>query len=428
MKINNINTPLVGKIKVPGDKSISHRSVMLGAISEGETIIENFLMGEDCLDTIKCFRNLGVNISIDKEVITVKGVGLKGFKNPNKTLYAGNSGTTIRLMTGILAGQNFKTIISGDESLSKRPMDRITNPLSIMGADINCKDDLYPPIEIKPVSRLKGIKYLQPKASAQVKSAILFAGLYTDEDIHIIQPEISRDHTERMMKYFGANINITGKEVLMKGKRNSLKGKKIFVPGDISSAAFYIVAASIIKDSHIVIKDVGINPTRTGIIDIMNMMGGNINILNKRVMNEEEVGDIEVKYSQLKGINIDGEIIPRIIDEIPIIALASSYAKGETVIRGAEELKVKESNRIDAVSVELNKLGASIKATDDGMIIQGERTLIGNEVDSRGDHRIAMMLAVAGLKAKGTTNIKRFDSVNVSNPNFIQLFNSLKDI
>ncbi len=428
MEINKLTNSLKGEIRVPGDKSISHRSVILGSISEGKTNIKNFLMGEDCLDTIKCFRKLGVNIEIKGSEVDIEGVGIRGLKKSKEPLYAGNSGTTIRLLTGLLAGQNFKTTILGDDSLSKRPMDRITKPLSLMGADITCNGDIYPPIVINPVDKLTGLKYKQIKASAQVKSSILLAGLYTKEDILIIQPELSRDHTERMMKYFGIDIKVEGKKVYMSGKREKLEGRKIFVPGDISSAAFYIVAASIIKDSHIIIKDVGLNATRTGIIDVMMNMGGNIEIHNKRTINEEEVGDIEIKYSQLKAVEINGDIIPRIIDEIPIIALAANFAEGSTVIKNAEELKVKETNRIDAVCCELNKMGSNITPTEDGMVINGGKNLVGTSVSSRGDHRIAMMLAVAGYMAEGKTYINNFDSVNVSNPNFIGIFNSLRHI
>ncbi len=425
MEINKLTGSLKGEIRVPGDKSISHRSIILGSISEGKTHINNFLMGEDCLNTIKCFRKLGVKIDINDSEVIVDGVGIKGLKKSIEPLYAGNSGTTMRLLTGLLSGQSFETIISGDESLSKRPMDRITKPLSLMGADISCSNGIYPPIIINQVNKLTGLKYKQKKASAQVKSSILLAGLYTDEDIEILQPEISRDHTERMMKYFGIDIRIEGKKIYMRGKREKLTGKKVFVPGDISSAAFYIVAASIIKDSHIVIKDVGINDTRTGIIDVMMNMGGSIKIHNKRTINEEDVGDIEIKYSNLKSIEIGGDIIPRIIDEIPIIALAANFAEGSTVIRDAEELKVKETNRIDAVCCELNKMGADIIPSDDGMIINGGKNLTGSSVSSRGDHRIAMMLAVAGYLAEGKTSIDNFESVNVSNPNFMKIFNSL---
>jgi len=425
MEINKLNGFLNGEIRVPGDKSISHRSVILGSISEGKTQVKNFLMGEDCLDTIKCFRKLGVKIEIKEREVLIHGVGINGLKKPDGPLYAGNSGTTIRLLTGLLSGQSFETTILGDDSLSKRPMERITKPLSLMGADLNCNENKYPPIVIKPVDKLNGIKYKQSKASAQVKSSIMLAGLYTDDDILINQPEISRDHTERMMKYFGVDIKVDGKKIYMNGKKEKLKSRNIFVPGDISSAAFYIIAALIIKDSHIVIKDVGINPTRTGIIDVMLEMGANIRVSNKRVVNEEELGDIEVKYSKLKSVEIGGDIIPRIIDEIPIIALAANFAKGKTIIKDAEELKVKESNRIDTVCYELNKMGMDITPTEDGMIINGGKKLKGAKVDSKGDHRIAMMLAVAGFISEGKTYISNFNSVNVSNPNFIKIFNSI---
>ncbi len=426
MLFNEYKGSLKGNIKVPGDKSISHRSIMMGALGKGKTQVSGFLLGEDCLSTIECFKDMGVDIKITEKIVEINGVGLKGLKDPDKTLDAGNSGTTIRLISGILAGQNFKTKITGDNSLKNRPMDRIAEPLSEMGAKIECSNGKYPPMTIYPTKKIKGINYIQKKASAQVKSAILLAGLYSDDEVRVIQPEKSRDHTEKMFKFFGINIDSEGKEVILKKGAKNFNGKEIFVPGDISSAAFYIVAASIFENSHIIIKDVGLNETRTGIIDVMLKMGAEINILNKKTINEEEVGDVEVVYNKLKGIEISGEIIPRIIDEIPIIALAAVYAEGNTVIKNAEELKVKESNRIEAVCEELSKLGAKIQEKKDGMIIKGTKKLTGSRVKSRGDHRIAMMLAVAGEKAEGKTEVDDFECANISNPEFIQIFNNLK--
>lgn len=426
MIFKEYNGRLNGEIKVPGDKSISHRSIMMGAIAEGKTRVSGFLLGEDCLSTIGCFKDMGVDIKVNDKIVEIDGVGLKGLKDPAKILDAGNSGTTIRLLSGILVGQRFKTIISGDDSLVTRPMDRISNPLKEMGGHIECRDGKYPPLTIYPSDIIRGINYQQKKASAQVKSSILLAGLYSNEEVIITQPAVSRDHTERMFKYFGIEIISEGKKVILKKGPKKFEGKDIFVPGDISSAAFYIVAATIFENSHIRIKDVGLNETRTGIIDVMIKMGADIKILNQRIINEEEVGDIEVKYSKLKGIEIGGDIIPRIIDEIPIIALAAVFAEGTTTIYDAEELKVKESNRIEAVSKELNTMGANIQEKEDGMIIEGTCKLEGAKVKSRGDHRIAMMLAVAGQKAKGSTEVSDFQCANVSNPEFIQIFNSLK--
>ena len=417
---------LRGSIEVPGDKSISHRSIMMGAVAQGTTIVKGFLLGEDCLSTIKCFKDMGVNINVLDQIVEIQGVGLKGLKKPNKILNAGNSGTTIRLISGILAGQNFETRISGDNSLKKRPMDRIAEPLSQMGAKIECTNKKYPPITIFPVNKIQGINYKQKKASAQVKSSILFAGLYSEDEVRINQPELSRDHTEKMFKYYGVDIETRGKEIVLNKGTKEFNGKEIYVPGDISSAAFYIVAGVLFENSHITIKNVGLNKTRTGIIDVMLKMGADLRILNQKTVNGEEIGDILIKHSNLKGVEIGGEIIPRIIDEIPIIALAAVFAEGDTIIKDAEELKVKESNRIKTVYEELSKMGAEIKEKEDGMIIKGTRKLKGTKVLSSGDHRIAMMLAVAGEKAEGITEVDDFKCADVSNPDFIQLFNTLK--
>ncbi|OGC05090.1 3-phosphoshikimate 1-carboxyvinyltransferase [candidate division WOR-1 bacterium RIFOXYA12_FULL_43_27] len=410
---------LKGEISVPGDKSISHRAVMLGAIAEGETIIEGFLMGEDCLATVECFRQMGIDVQMTNDKcqmsnegrIIIKGRGLKGLEKPNKPLYVGNSGTTIRLLSGILAGQDFDCEISGDASIQKRPMKRIIEPLSLMGAKISGNND-YPPLKIKG-SKLKGIEYKMPIASAQVKSAILLAGLYAEGKTTVIEPVPSRDHTERMLKYFGGP---------------PLQGGEISVPGDLSSAAFFIVAGLIVPNSNLLIRNVGLNPTRTGIIEVIHRMGGNLEIINEQLLSYEPRGDIllTVHSSQLTAIEIGGELIPRLIDEIPIIAVLATQANGKTVIRNAKELRVKESDRISTVSQELRKMGADIQETEDGMVITGPVKLNGAVVNSHGDHRVAMSLAIAGLVADGEMIIENTDCIDTSFPGFEELLKKLR--
>ncbi|EOD01337.1 3-phosphoshikimate 1-carboxyvinyltransferase [Caldisalinibacter kiritimatiensis] len=424
MKITGGNVKLRGEITVPGDKSISHRAVMFGAIAEDDTIIKNFLMGNDCLSTVQCFRDLGVEIDIQDNIVKVKGVGLKGLKRPKKILNVGNSGTTIRLLSGILAGQNFISHITGDDSIQKRPMDRIITPLRKMGASIKGVDDKYAPLQIEPADNLKGITYRQPVASAQVKSCIMLAGLYADGITRVIQPSISRDHTERMLNYFEYDVVIKGKHVIL-NKTTKLKGKEIIVPGDISSAAFFIVGALILKGSRIVIKQVGLNPTRTGVIDALKKMGGNIKIVNYRFVNNEPIGDIFVEYSQLKGIEISGDLIPRLIDEIPVLAVAASVAEGTTIIRNAEELKVKESNRITAVVNELKKMNVDIEELDDGMIIKGSKNIQTANLDTYKDHRITMALTILALYAKGESIINNTESVSISFPKFYEVLGEI---
>lgn len=433
---------LKGWISVPGDKSISHRAVMLGSIAEGVTEIEGFLMAEDCLSTIDCFRKMGVDIEItyenkegridEDEVgcegcdprpesarVRIFGRGLHGLKKPDSTLYVGNSGTTIRLLSGILAGQDFETEITGDESIRLRPMGRVTEPLRLMGARIDGADGgNKAPLKIKG-GKLKAIDYRLPVASAQVKSALLLAGLYAEGQTVIEEPEKSRDHTEIMMKAFGANISRENNKIRLTPVKE-LKAQKISVPGDISSAAFFIAGACILPDSDVIIENTGINPTRTGIIDALRLMGADIQILNERITNGEAVADIRVRSGKLKGITIEGAIIPRIIDEIPILAVAAAFAEGVTVIRNAEELKVKESNRIDAMADGLSCLGARIKKTEDGLIIEGPCRLKGGRVKSFGDHRIAMALAIAALGAEGETVIENVDCVRISYPEFFK--------
>lgn len=411
-------------ITVPGDKSISHRSVMLGSIASGKTEVFGFLNGADCLSTISCFKKLGVKIEVDGTHVTIYGNGIKGLLPPTDILDVGNSGTTLRLISGLLSAQPFESILTGDSSIQKRPMDRVAIPLKKMGANIkNLKNDnphIYAPIKIKG-QNLTGIEYILPVASAQVKSAIILAGLYANSDTIIIEPETTRDHTEIMLNYLGANIDKIGNKIICH-PINELYGKKIYVPSDISSAAYFIVAGLICENSHIILKNVGINPTRTGIITVLKNMGGNINILNEHSSCGELIGDIEVKTSKLKATTIGGKIIPLLIDEIPIIAVAACFAEGKTVIKNAEELKVKESNRIKVMTEELSKMGADITETDDGMVINGGKQLKGSVSDSHNDHRIAMSITIAALCAYGETKINDAQCVDISFPNFYDYF------
>ena len=407
-------------ITVPGDKSISHRAIMLSSIAEGEGEIYNFLMGDDCLNTIECFRKMQVPIKITENKIKIKGAGLKGLKKPDEILDVGNSGTTIRLMCGILAGQDFDCEITGDSSIQNRPMDRIIAPLKQMGSIIEgTKRRGYAPLRIQK-SKLTAIDYNMPVASAQVKSAILLAGIYAYGTTSIHEIQRSRDHTERMLNYMGANIKQDGLSIFS-GPIDKLYAGEIYVPGDISSASFFLVLGIIAKDAEITIKNIGLNPTRTGIIDVLKQMGADIKILNKRILNGEPMGDIHVTNSDLRGVEIGGDIIPRLIDEIPVLAVAATFAKGTTTIRNAEELKIKESNRISAIVTELKKIGANIEETEDGMIIHGKNILQGGIVESHNDHRIAMALAIAGLVSREGVVINNPDCVTVSFPNFFDI-------
>ncbi len=418
--------PLKGEINIPGDKSISHRGVMLGAISRGTTRLTNFLMGEDCLNTINAFRSMGVQIEIQEDnTVLIKGNGLKGLKQPETKIDAGNSGTTTRLLLGILAGQKFTSVIDGDPSLRKRPMRRVTVPLSQMGAIISgAKGGEYLPLTIEG-SNLKGIEYSLPVASAQVKSAIILATLFADSESKIIEPAKSRDHTELMLQHFGGSINVDGNNITVRPV-DELYAQSFRVPGDISSAAYFITAALLIEGSEITMKNVGLNPTRTGIIDVYKRMGAKIQISNTRLEGNEPVGDITAAYSNLKGITLGGGTIPRLIDELPIIALAATQASGTTVIKDAEELKVKESNRIDTVVNGLKTLGANIEATDDGMIIRGPTNLSDGSIESHMDHRIAMMGAIAGLVSKGQTTLNGGEWIDISYPGFFKVIENLQ--
>ena len=411
--------PLKGEITVPRDKSISHRAVMFGALSKGTTEVTNFLQGADCLSTIDCFRRLGIAIENTSEKIIVHGKGLHGLTKSDKILDVGNSGTTTRLISGILAGQNFETILNGDESIQSRPMKRIMEPLSLMGADIaSLRDNNCAPLRIAG-SPLHGIHYTSKVSSAQVKSCILLAGLYADGLTSVTEPSVSRNHTELMLRGFGANVVCRDKTAAITPDPE-LIGQKIEVPGDISSAAYFIAAGLIVPGSEILVKNVGINPTRDGIIRVCQAMGADITLLNKREHGGEPVADILVRYSSLEATTIEGEIIPTLIDELPMIAVMACFAKGTTVIKDAAELKVKESDRIAVMVDNLSRMGAHITATDDGMIIEGGFPLHGAEIDSHLDHRIAMSFAVAALASEGETTIKDADCVKISYPHFYE--------
>ena len=416
MKFKKINA-LRGEVTIPGDKSISHRAVMLGAISEGTTRITNFLRGADCLSTIACFRKMGIDIEESPDQILVHGKGLHGLQAPADILDAGNSGTTTRLISGILAGQSFESTLTGDASIQKRPMKRIITPLTMMGADVeSLSGDGCAPLRIRG-SHLKGIDYHSPVASAQVKSCILLAGLYTDSVTSVTEPYVSRDHSERMLSSFGAALKTDGSTVSIQPEPR-LMGQEVAVPGDISSAAYFIAAALLVPGSELLIKNVGINPTRDGILRICRRMGADITILNRREHGREPVADLLVKHSPLTGTVIEGAVIPTLIDELPILAVMAAFAEGSTVIRDAQELKVKESNRLDILVHHLSAMGADITGTEDGMVINGGRPLHGAVLESHLDHRIAMSFAVAGIAAQGETEILQADCVDISYPGF----------
>lgn len=407
-----------GEVTIPGDKSISHRAVMFGSLAEGTTEVTNFLQGADCLSTIDCFRKMGISIDNTPERILIHGKGLHGLNAPATVLDAGNSGTTTRLISGILAAQPFETTLTGDASIQKRPMRRIMEPLSMMGAKIiSVKGNDCAPLQIT-VSRLHGIHYQSKVASAQVKSSILLAGLYADGETSVTEPTISRNHSEIMLRYFGADIHTEGKTAIIK-PGPKLTGQKINVPGDISSAAYFIAAGLLIPGAEVLIKNVGINPTRDGILKVAQAMGGNITYLNKKE-DGEPTADLLVKHSSLHGITIEGDIIPTLIDELPIINIMAACAEGTTIIKDAAELKVKESNRIDVMVQYLSAMGCDITGTDDGMIIHGGKPLHGTVVDSHLDHRIAMSFAIAALVADGETTIQGSDVVTISYPAFYE--------
>ena len=420
---------LKGTVSVPGDKSISHRCIMFGSIANGTTEIHNFLKGADCLATIRCFQSMGINIEETDHTITVHGKGLHGLSAPLNILDVGNSGTTTRLLSGILAGQKFESKLSGDESLNSRPMKRIIEPLTMMGANISSiLRNGCAPLYIAP-GNLHGIHYDSPVSSAQVKSCILLAGLYAEGETSVTEPSLSRNHTELMLKEFGADIrtlhSLSGTEATAYIKPYpKLYGQKIVVPGDISSAAYFIAAGLIVPDSEILIEHVGINPTRSGILKVCEDMGGDITLLNERCEAGEKIADILVRTSSLHGITIEGDIIPTLIDEIPIIAVMAAVADGTTVIKDAAELKVKETDRIETVTDNLKAMGCNVTPTEDGMIITGG-TLHGASIHTRLDHRIAMAFSIAALVADGTTKILDSKCVDVSYPTFYDTFEQL---
>lgn len=415
MKLLTAKNGINGELVIPADKSISHRSIMFGAISKGTTIVNNFLKAEDCLSTIAVFKQLGVRITEKNEQIMIEGKGFEGITAPSSRLDAGNSGTTMRLVLGILAGCPFTSEIAGDASLNRRPMERVMKPLREMGADLHGMAEAeFPPLKVTG-NTLHGIEYHMPIASAQVKSAILFAALQAEGITKIIEKEQSRNHSEEMIKQFGGKIQVEGKEILVAGPQQ-LIGQEVTVPGDISSAAFYLVAASILANSEVILKQVGINPTRTGILDVLMQMGANIE--ERQLDEQNQAADLIVRSAQLHACEIQGEIIPRLIDELPIIALAATQATGTTIIRDAQELKVKETNRIDATAEELTKMGANIEPTEDGLIIHGPTPLHGTTVDSHGDHRIGMMLQIAALLTAEPVELLNPEAVNISYPEF----------
>lgn len=418
---------LRGKITVPGDKSISHRAVMLGSIAKGTTHVSGFLTGADCLSTISCFKKLGVDINVHGTNVTVHGKGLHGLTAPKETLDVGNSGTTLRLMSGLLSAQSFSSHITGDYTIQKRPMERVSDPIRLMGGNfIPDTDDgkLTAPLTING-TKLSAIDYTLPVASAQVKSALILAGMYAKGITKITEPEATRDHTEIMLNYLGADIKRDGNTIII-NPVEELTAKDIYVPGDISSAAYFIAAALICPNSEITIENVGVNPTRTGIIDVFVNMGADIKLTNERIICGEKVADIVVKTSVLHGTVINGDIIPKLIDEIPVIAVVACFAKGQTIIADAQELKVKESDRIKTTASEINRMGGNITETPDGMVIKYTGKLNGAVCESYDDHRIAMSIAVAALIAENETTINNAECSNISFPNFYKLFDSLR--
>ena len=417
MKLKTNIKHLNGSIRVPGDKSISHRSIIFGSLAEGETKVYDILRGEDVLSTMQVFRDLGVEIEDKDGVVTIQGVGMDGLKAPQNALDMGNSGTSIRLISGVLAGADFEVEMFGDDSLSKRPMDRVTLPLKKMGVTISGQTERdLPPLHLKGTKSLKPIHYELPIASAQVKSALIFAALQAQGQSVIIEKECTRNHTEDMLRQFGGDLSVDGKKITVQGPQK-LSGQTVVVPGDISSAAFWLVAGLIVPNSRVVLKNVGINETRTGIIDVIRAMGGKLEITDMDPIAKSAT--LTVETSDLNGTEIGGALIPRLIDELPIIALLATQAQGQTVIKDAEELKVKETDRIQVVADALNSMGATITPTADGMIIKGKPALHGAKVNTFGDHRIGMMTAIAALLvADGEVELDRAEAINTSYPSF----------
>lgn len=419
---------LKGRIRVPGDKSISHRSIMFGSIAEGKTEVEGFLEGADALATLEAFRAMGVEITTPiNGALTIQGVGLHGLQTPAQALNLGNSGTSMRLLAGLLAGQNFNSTLIGDESLSARPMGRVAKPLALMGASIETEDGGLPPLKITGGNGLKAIDYTLPMASAQVKSCVLLAGIYAEGETIVTEPEVTRDHTERMLNGFGYEVKKEGAKSWLVGG-GKLLGAKIDIPADISSAAFFMVAASIVPDSELLLEHVGINPTRTGIIDILKLMGADISLLNEREVGGEPVADIMVRSAELNGIDIPPELVPLAIDEFPVLFIAAACAKGKTVLTNAEELRVKESDRIDAMIEGLQAMGLKAEGTTDGAIIEGGT--LGKDINQvvincYHDHRIAMSFAIASTVAYCDVLVNDCDNIVTSFPNFVDLCKKL---
>ena len=417
MKLETKAQGLHGSLRIPGDKSISHRSIMFGSLAKGVTTVRDILRGEDVLSTMQVFRDLGVTIEDDGDVVRIHGVGFDGLKAPQNKLDMGNSGTSIRLISGVLAGQDFDVEMFGDDSLSKRPMDRVTIPLRQMGVEVSGQTDRdLPPLKMRGSKSLKPIHYQLPVASAQVKSALIFAALQANGESVIIEKEKTRNHTEDMIQQFGGQLQVEGKEIRISGGQ-TFTAQEVVVPGDISSAAFWLVAGLVVANSKVVLENVGINETRTGIIDVIKDMGGKITLSD--IDQVAKSATVTVETSELKGTEIGGDIIPRLIDELPIITLLATQAQGKTVIRNAEELKVKETDRIQVVADALNAMGADIVPTEDGMIITGKTALHGAEINTFGDHRIGMMTAIAALLVQdGEVDLQRAEAINTSYPSF----------
>jgi len=427
-RVKKAENGLKGELTVPPDKSISHRAVMFGSISGGECRIDNFLFGEDCMRTLEAFRAMGTEITRENNVLTVKGKGLKGLDPAQGSLYLGNSGTTMRIISGILAGQDFTTVLTGDESLSRRPMRRIMEPLSLMGVEVEpLEGGDHAPLRIKGKKEsLNPIDYAMPVASAQVKSCILAAGLYADGTTSVSEPFQSRDHTERMLEYFSVDINRKGLTVGIEGLKELVPGD-VVIPGDISSAAFFIVGALLVKDSCIIIRDVGLNPTRTGALDVLKRMGGLIKVLDRKD-GPEPRGDLEIRYSGLKGTVVEEEEVPLLIDEIPILALAAAMAEGTTVIKGIKELRVKETDRVKSIIENLSRMGVQAEEEKNSLIIPGgAQDLSAAASESSGDHRIAMSMAIAALVSDGECLIRNTGCADTSYPGFLQDLEKVRD-
>ncbi|HEL0024400.1 3-phosphoshikimate 1-carboxyvinyltransferase [Streptococcus equi subsp. zooepidemicus] len=419
MKLKTKAKALRGRLRVPGDKSISHRAVIFGAIAEGQTVIHGLLRGQDVLATIQALRDLGVSIYEAADSLIIEGRGFKGLKPAQKPLDMGNSGTSMRLLAGLLAAQDFSVQLLGDDSLSRRPMDRITIPLSLMGAELSGQGEKeLPPLIVRGHQGLRPIHYQLPVASAQVKSAILLAALQTQGETVILEKELTRNHTEEMIEQFGGKLSVAGKQISIKGPQR-LQGQTLYIPGDLSSAAFWLAAALIVPGSDLVLENVGINPTRTGLLEVIEKMGGQ---LSYQVVDKDmQAASLRVSYSSLKGVEISGDLIPRLIDELPIIALLATQAQGTTYIRDAKELRVKETDRIQAVTDVLGQMGADIQATEDGMVIRGKTPLHGAAVNSCGDHRIGMMAAIAALLVEeGQVTLERAEAIMTSYPDFFK--------